>query len=341
MATSCAVNDPFADMMEMGQVVPTVSWELSSTVCKAGNDAGFLAKYYTTEENVSIDHSEVWGMLTVTESAAATAKLVTSPSYTKTVSFTDTVRNSYLLETYPHSMATLEGNEYHLDATFPTSRTLGPVTWATPSQWDNDVFTSYYPTDFKSEFCAQMVSYLTADSTYMSSLRTIYVTYDFTADEFATVNAKYPDLEPLPFPEEGEDKGDLWFSVDTETIVGYYYTVVDAAGNTVEVEIENITDAPASVSEDKIYPVYKSPHWVFSRYSDNTGGAVTAVRAEYMPLWKELLEMIPFESWIYNSTDANYAVEFTRKYSMEVQFKVVDSKGGVGKDTDIKSIELN
>ena len=76
MMTSCAVNDPFADKMQIGEVVPTVSWELSSSVCKAGNEAGFLAKYYTTAEGVSIDHSEVWAMVTRTESAAATQKLI-------------------------------------------------------------------------------------------------------------------------------------------------------------------------------------------------------------------------------------------------------------------------
>ena len=50
LMTSCAVNDPLMDKMEPGEVVPTVTWELASTVCKAGNEAGFLGKYYTTEE---------------------------------------------------------------------------------------------------------------------------------------------------------------------------------------------------------------------------------------------------------------------------------------------------
>ena len=71
LMASCAVNDPLMDKMEAGQVVPTVTWELASTVCKAGNEAGFLGKYYTTEEGVTITHSEVWGMITMTESASA------------------------------------------------------------------------------------------------------------------------------------------------------------------------------------------------------------------------------------------------------------------------------
>ena len=70
MTTACAVNDPFADNMDIGQVVPTVSWELSD-VAKAGGYVSFKAKYYTNSEH-SIDHCEVWGLVTRSTSAAAT-----------------------------------------------------------------------------------------------------------------------------------------------------------------------------------------------------------------------------------------------------------------------------
>lgn len=337
MMASCAVNDPFADKMEIGQVLPTVSWELSSGVCKAGNEAGFLGKYYTTAEGVSIDRAEVWGMITRTESASATQKLISSPAYTKTVSVTDTVRGSHLLQTYPHSMATLEGQEYHLNAAFPTSRTLSPVSWNAPLEWDDEKFASYYPETFKAEFCEKMVDYLTADSTYFGGLRNVYLLYDFTAEQFAEINAKYPNNTPLPFPGEGELKDDLWYSADTETTVGYYYTtLVDSV--LVEHEIATPEEAPAGVD---VYPVYKAPHWVYCRYSDDIGGAVTSVRPEYMPMWKELVQLIPFESWIYNSTDKNFAVEFSRKYSIVPQFKVIDTNGKIGTDTESKIVELN
>lgn len=347
LMASCAVNDPFADMMEMGKVVPTVSWELSSSVCKAGNEAGFLGKYYTTDHSLTIDHSEVWGMITKTESAAATQKLITSPAYTKTVNLTDTVRGYALLASFPHSMAvldTIKGTEYQLNAAFPTSRTLGPVAWTEPTAWSDVTFNNYYPAEFKAEFCKQMVDYLTADSTYLSGLRNVYLNYDFTKEQFDSINAKYANLEPLPWSDsdvQGQTKGDLWFGVDTETIVGYYYVSLDENGVSKEIEIDSISQAPETVKPEEIYPVYKAPHWIYSRYSDNTGGAVTSVRAEYMPMWKELVELIPFEAWIYNSSDQNYAVEFTRKYAIEVQFKVIDNKGGVGMDTDTKTIELN
>lgn len=346
LMTSCAVNDPLMDKMEPGEVVPTVTWELASTVCKAGNEAGFLGKYYTTEEGVTISHAEVWGMITMTESAAAIQKLIPSPAYTKTVNLNDTVRGFHLLKSFPHSEEYLNGQEYHLNAAFPTSITHGPVNWAYPTAWDEasqNKFNDYYPAEFQEEFKAQMVTYLTKDSIYLSGLRNVYLNYDFTQEQFDAVNAKYPDLTPLPFSNsdvQGETKGDLWFDVDTETIVGYYYTVVEN-GVMVEKQIATKEEAPEGVSQDKVFPVYKAPHWIYSRYSDNTGGAVTAVRAEYMPMWKELVEMVPFEAWIYNSSDKNYAVEFSRKHAIVSQFRVVDSKGGVGKDTEYKTIELN
>lgn len=350
LMASCAVNDPLMDKMEAGQVVPTVTWELASTVCKAGNEAGFLGKYYTTEEGVTITHSEVWGMITMTESASAIQKLIPSPAYTKTVNLNDTVRGFHLLKSFAHKEEFRVGEEYHLDTTFTTPRTLGPVNWSNPTAWDEanqKKFADYYPAEFQDEFKAQMVTYLTKDSTYMSGLRNVYVNYDFTQADFDEVNALGTDIEgfqPIPFSDSdvaGETKGDLWFDVDTETIVGYYYTKVDGNGNTVEIEIATKEEAPEDVSQDKVFPVYKSPHWIFSRYSDNTGGAVTAVRAEYMPIWKALVEKVPFEAWIYNSSEKSYTVEFSRKYSIISQFRVVDSKGGVGKDTEYKTIELN
>lgn len=341
-ATACSVNDPFADNMELGQVVPTVSWELSSTMCKAGDDAAFLAKYYTTSDVAKIDHSEVWAMITSQEEASATQKLISSPAYTLTVTANDTVRGMHLVCSFPHSQAVLNGTEYHLNASFPTSSTLSPVSWLSPEEWDQEKFDLYYPAGFQQDFCAKMVSYLTTDSTYLSGLRQLYLNYDFTREQIDAVNAKYPTLTPIPFSDSqdaGSTKGDLWFEVDTKTITGYYYaTVVD--GVKVEHEIATKDDAPQGIDPEKIYPVYKAPHWIFCRYSDDTGSAVTSVRHEYMPLWKELVEMVPFKAWIYNSADGNYTMEFKRTYYITPQFRVIDTNGKIGKDTDTKQIQL-
>ena len=342
-ASSCSVNDPFADNMEIGQVLPTVSWELSSTVCKAGDEAKFLAKYYTTSSDAKIDHSEVWAMITSTESAAATQKLITSPAYTQTVNANDTVRGFHMLASYPHSQAVLSGTEYHLDATFPTSSTLSPVNWTSPEDWDQEKFDLYYPAGFQQQFCEKMVSYLTTDSTYLSGLRQAYLNYTFTQEQFDAVNAKYPSLTPLPFSDSadaGHTKGDLWFEPDTKTIDHYYYTTLSGEV-TVEHEIAKKEDAPSNIDPSKVYPVYKAPHWIFCRYSDNTGGAVTSVRAEYMPLWKELVQAVPFTAWIYDATNKVYNVAFSRTYTIRPKFRVIDTNGKVGTDTESKSIELN
>lgn len=347
-SASCAVNDPFADNMEMGEVVPTVSWELNSAVCKAGNDAGFLAKYYTTEEGVAIDHSEVWGLITRAESAAATCKLVSSPAYTQTVNLTDTVRAFHLLASYPHSEEYLVGNEYHLNAAFPTSRTLAPITWANVETWDDVTFGFYYPADFKKTFCAKMVGYLTDADSYLASLRSIYSKFAFTKEQFDVLNeefaGKIEGYQPLPFSDsevEGETMGDLWYDVNTDKVIAYYYTVVED-GVIKEILCDSPESAPEGVDKTKVFPVYDAPHWLYSRYSDNTGGVITNMKEEYRQVWRYLLEnFITFEDWIYNGSDKNYAVEFTRKYTIATQFKVVDSKNGVGRDTDIKYVELN
>lgn len=336
--TSCGVHDPFADNMDLGQIVPTVSWELGSTVAKAGSEVSFKGKYYTTAEDASIDHSEVWAMVVRTESAAATLKLVSSPAYTKTVNSTDTVRSSQLIQSYPHSDAKWDGYEYVLDATFGTSRTLGPISWVDAKEWDIDQFNMYYPSTFQDEFKETVVNYLTKDSTYYASLRQVYTNYNFTTEQFEKVNAQYASTGlSIPTVTDNEGKTDLWFT-DTQVVDHYYYETVNSDGTTTIHEIAKAEDAPEGVNA---YEVYKSSPWVMCRYSNDTGSAITYVRHEYMPLWKSLIELIPFEDWIYNESDKIYTVDFSRKYNIIPQYKVIDTKGKVGTDTDSKSIDLN
>ena len=58
-------------------------------------------------------------------------------------------------------------------------------------------------------------------------------------------------------------------------------------------------------------------------------------------MWKELVQMIPFTGWIYDSSNQVDMVTFNRSYSLIPKFKVVDTKGKVGTDTEDKTIELN
>ena len=60
-----------------------------------------------------------------------------------------------------------------------------------------------------------------------------------------------------------------------------------------------------------------------------------------MPYWKELINSIPFEQWIYNTSDKSYAVTFNRSYSIIPEFRVYDKNGKYGKTTDNKEVSLN
>ena len=90
-----------------------------------------------------------------------------------------------------------------------------------------------------------------------------------------------------------------------------------------------------------VYPVYKSSPWLFSRYSDDTGGKITTVRTQYMPYWKDLISQIPFQDWIFNQGTNKYTIVFTRSYILYPVFQVYDETGKMGKDTETKAINLN
>lgn len=339
--TSCETNDPFSDIVEPGQPVPTVTWSVGSTVANAGDSIEITGKYYTDKDHTP-DHSEVWETVVLNESAAATVGLTSSLKYTQTTTVSDTVRTS-MSASFPHSQAVWNGHEWQLDAKIPTSQTLKSVKWATPEEWDQKKFDSYYPSDFKQTFVDKVIDYLTKDNTYYADLRRVYVNYAFTEEQIKSVIANYPSLDQTVLGTlvltETADKSDVWF-VDATTVAGKYYTeIVD--GKTVyhEVPTSEATDASKNY-----YDVYNSSPWVFCRYDDNTGGVVTEVRDAYMPVFKELISLIPFTEWIYNSSDKNYNVDFTRSYRLNLVYKVYDTKGNVGYTTGesgIKQIELN
>ena len=333
LTTSCAIHDPFADNGELGQILPTVDWEQGSTVVKAGRYATFKGKYYTTAEK-AIDHSEVWCLIKRQQTATATSKLTTSLAYTKNYSLTDTVRSSQMVATYSHSKAEWDGYEYVLTDSFPTSRTLAPVVWVNPEEWDQEKFDSYYPSTFKQEFMDYMVNALTKDSTYYNDLRNVYIKYDFPVELFEQLNAQYG----IEFPTDTttDDKSNAWYT--TDEVDHYYYITVGDDGNAVYHEIANESDAPSGVN---VQPVYKSAFWLFSRYSDDTGGKITTVRRQYMPYFKSMIETIPFTSWIYNTADKAYTVSFNRTYFLEPEFRVYDTDGKVGVTTDNKEVTLN
>ncbi|MDD2961128.1 MAG: hypothetical protein PHR45_03475 [Muribaculaceae bacterium] len=378
--SSCSVNDPFADNMELGQVIPTVSWELGSAICKAGNDASFKGKYYfdgTDMTSENIDHSEVWALITRNESAAATCKLTTSYSYTQTVALTDTARSEQIMKKFEHKSLTWnaaktiadfnkvyvedeaewQGNwkdedgkmynsDYHIDrsngyeyiltGSFPTSKTLAPISWVNPQSWDQEKFDQLYPDDFQANFVTNVITALTKDSLYYNDLRHVYVNYDFKAEQIQALNAKHN----VAFPTEIETglKSDLWFS-NVEKVVGKYWIVIDANGK--KIIHETTADGAGAPEGANLYDVYDSSPWVFCRYSDDIGAVMTSVRAAWMPFFVDLLTEIPFIDWIYDSANQNYAVNFARDYELYPRFKVYGTNGKVGFSTDQKKIAIN
>lgn len=358
--TSCSQHDPFEDVVTPGQAVPTVNWALGSTVANAGDSVAFEGKYYTDKEHTP-DHAEVWSNVVVTESAAATLGLTQSLKYTQTVNTVDTVRTSQVVASYPHSMAKWDGYEFVLNAKFPTSVTLKSVKWTNIAEWNQNRFDSYYPADFMSSFTAKVNDYLTKDSTYYNDLRHVYVNYAFTLNQIQEVISKYPQLPGLDklLLEDAGQKSDAWYTKITvesgkeevENVVGYYY--LELVGD-VNVYREVALDDPKletvdgkqyyNVSETlkvPAYKVYESSPWVFCRYDDNRGEVIATVRGNYMPVFKDLIALIPFTDWIYNLADKVYSVTFDRKYSLGVVFKVVDTVGNVGYTTEVKEVSLN
>ena len=332
--TSCAVNDPFDEFMEIGQELPTVSWELGSTLCTAGNDMSFTGKYYSREHNIV--RSEVWAAIERKEASTATVKLANiSLAYTKTINKTDIARSSQLISSYDHSLAVWDGYEFVLKDKFPTSRTLKTINW-NPVEWDEANFQSYFPEGYKDDFKNEVVTMLTKDSLYYSDVRKIYINYDFTAEQFK--NAASAAGVEFPTTTELDEKSDLWFT-NTEKVVGKYYLQLGADGITREIEVPlDGTGAPEGAS---LYDVYDSAPWVFCRYSDDKGTILYSVRPQYMPVMKNLLEQITFEEWIYDNANKNYAISFNRSYKLYPTFKVYDDNGKVGYDTEKLEIELN
>lgn len=352
--TSCGDRDILNDVVDAGQAVPTAYWEVGSTTAKAGETFTFQGKY-NVEPGKQVAYSEVWYRVKRDESAAATVKLGgASFAYTKTYSATDTLRSYQPIARFDHSLAEWDGYEFVVKGEVGVSRTLSPVAWADAENWDQERFDSYYPKGFASEFCDEVIKYLTADSTYYSALRTVYINYPFTNEQIKEVNAKcnvsLPDNIDMTKDDQGvAEKSDLWYftSVASENaITGYYYTQVDAAGNTVVYEIAK--DAPTFGEDGKAtyngascYPVYDAAPWVFCRYDDDLGAVISTVRADYLKAFAELLKVVKFQEWIYDSSDQAYKIDFSRKYSLDAQFRVYDTDGQEGIANDVRVISIN
>lgn len=351
MLSACTTNDIINEIVDPGQQVPNAYWEVGSSAAKAGESFSFQGKY-TVAPGKNIKYSEVWYRVRRAETAAATVKLAgSSLNFTKTYTANDTMRAYQPIARFDHSQAEWNGYEFVVKGNVNVSRTLSPVMWVEPGQWDQDRFSQYYPAGFAEDFCKEVITLLTKDNSYYAALRTVYINYPFTIDQFKAVNAKYNVALPTEFDATdggAAAKSDLWFSsqeVTAANTVGYYYLTPGADGKPVanEVAMDKVTVNGKDVmyGEHKCYPVLKSAPWLFCRYSDDMGAIVTSVRDNYMPAFAELLQAITFQEWIFDSAANVYKVEFSRKYSLESQFRVYDTDGEEGVAADIREISVN
>lgn len=360
--SSCEKHDPIDDNAAIGEYVPNVYWELGSTACKAGESFSFSGKYWT-EDGYTPDHSEVWYSEIREQTSTASVKLAgTLLSYTKTVSEVDTVRIAAKKAEFSHEDAVWDGFEYVITGLVPTSSTLSPLKWS-PKVWDEITvkrFESYFPDSFDVQFKKEVIGYLQKDS-YYSALRKVYCDYYFTNEQVQAVNNEFGvDLPLLPDtiiskPDAktaaGTYKSDLWYTTTEDSksaVVGYYYITIAEDGSSV---INEISEAETMKDEagnlvytgdvtKRAYRRYDSAPWVLCRYDDDQGAIVSTVRAEYIPAFAKLLEVITFDQWIENGKDG-YAISFDRKYSLNAQFRVIDNAGNVGIAYDKHTVTIN
>ena len=339
---SCSKHDIINEVAPVGQPVPEAYWQLNSSVCKAGESFGFQGKYNPSAPGMTIDRSEVWYQIVRTEEASVVSKLGgTSLGYTHKSTKTDTVRSMQSCAVFPHSLAVWDGHEFIIDGEVPVSRTLSPVKWADIPTWDQENFDSYYPEGFAEGFLATVDSLLTnpkSTASYYNALRSVYISYDFTNEQFAAVGLPAVDQEQ---PEA--DKSDKWFSTteaSDDALVGYYYYKVEGDKN-VAVEISIAEGEAWNDDNTPVYPVYASAEWLFCRYDDNAGAIVTSVRSEWLPKFSQLLSNIPFQDWIYDSANSCYKVDFSRNYNLNAVFRVFDNNGEQGQAYDVLTININ
>ena len=368
--TSCEKNDPFADHLLIGQRVPTCYWEVGSTTAKSGGYFSFIGKYYT-EDGHTPSHSEVWYNIVSSEDGEVTSKLAgTGFKINKSFSVEDTVRIMQCIKSYPHSLANWNGYEFVLIDSVPVSETLVPVNWIAPQKWSEDEVDKlniYFPKGFDTEFKNELDSLILLD-TYYTSLRQLYINYQkFTNEVFAAVNEEFGTKFPTDIKYSEKDDGstqksDIWIDYDNPydknkkddkvppaKVVEYYYTTQDESGKNVDIKVDTLdVDVVSDVNNEaylkgtstRVYKVYESAPWVYSRYIDDLGSVKSTVIPEYIPAFAKLVKIIPFEDWIYSSADG-YAISFKRKYMLNSLYKVVDTEDNVGVCHTSYSIEIN
>lgn len=158
---ACDKHDNMDDNVYVGEMAPHVHWTIPNTVVTAGSDVAFSVQYYTTEEEYPISHLEVWYDVHETVSKNVSAPWVVSTPYTVASDVSSVQRISTCIKRFEHNEDNYNENEraYKFEDGFPTSNTLGRVTWS-GSELTEDKLEANFGENFAQNFKDSLYNYL-------------------------------------------------------------------------------------------------------------------------------------------------------------------------------------
>lgn len=184
---ACDKHDKMDDLVYVGEMAPQVHWTVPNTVVSAGSDVAFSVQYYTTEENAPISHLEVWYDVHETVSKNVSAPWVVSVPYTIASEVSSIQRISTCIKRFEHKEEFYNEDEraYKFDDAFPTSNTLGLVTWGSDEYSEDKVVANFGET-FMQNFKDSLYTYLKSnpDAAYKDFAKLVSTDSIWNADLF-------------------------------------------------------------------------------------------------------------------------------------------------------------
>ncbi|MBQ8055327.1 MAG: hypothetical protein IJ270_00720 [Paludibacteraceae bacterium] len=185
---SCDKHDKMDDLVHVGEMAPQVHWTIPNTVVTAGSDVAFSVQYYTTEEEASISHLEVWYDVHETVSKNVSAPWVVSTPYTIASEVSNIQRISTCIKTFEHKEDNYNEKEraYKFEDTFPTSNTLGRVKWS-GTEYTEDKLIANFGENFAQNFKDSLYNYLVSnpDAAYKDFAKLVATDSIWNAELFA------------------------------------------------------------------------------------------------------------------------------------------------------------
>ena len=185
---SCDKHDNMDDIVHVGEMAPHVHWTVPNTVVSAGSDVAFSVQYYTTEEDYPISHLEVWYDVHETVSKNVSAPWVVSTPYTIASEISTIQRISTCIKRFEHNEDNYNTKEraYKFEDGFPTSNTLGRVTWG-GAEFSEDKVVVNFGENFMQNFKDSLYNYLVSnpDAAYKDFAKLVSTDSIWNADLFA------------------------------------------------------------------------------------------------------------------------------------------------------------